>query len=90
METLKALTLRLPAALERFVADQVEQGAFRNRKAAIVAAVASEKQRAEQRAWLKEELQKGLASPIAATFDMEKIIRRGRARQTARKRRRSA
>lgn len=90
METVKALTLRLPASLERFVADQVEQGTFPNRNAAIIAAVASEKQRAEQRAWLKSELKKGLDSPLAATLDIEKIIRRGRARQAARKRRRSA
>ena len=52
-------TSRLPVTLEKFVVDQVELGAYR-REAAIVAAVAGEKRRAEQRACLHAELQKGL------------------------------
>ena len=48
--------LKLPRTLEKFVAAQVEQGAYRSRQAAIVAAVASEKRRAEQRAWLNAEM----------------------------------
>lgn len=84
-----ALELKLPAKLEKFVAEQVEQGAYRSRKAAIVAAVAREKRRAEQHAWLETELQKGLESGSAGPLDMEDVIRRGRARLATRKRRRS-
>lgn len=83
--------LKLPRNLEKFVAAQVEQGAYRTREAAIVAAVASEKRRAEQRAWLQAEIQKGLDSgPAAGPLNMEDVIRRGRARLGAQKRRRSA
>lgn len=82
--------LKLPATLEKFVATQVEQGAYRSREAAIVAAVASEKRRTEQRHWLRTEIQKGLDSGRAGPLDVEDVIRRGRARVTARKRRPSA
>ena len=81
--------LKLPPTLEKFVAAQVEQGAYRSRQAAIVAAVASEKRRAEQRVWLETELQKGLDAKSAGPLDMQDVIRRGRARQAARKRRRA-
>jgi len=80
--------LKLPPTLEKFVASQVEQGAYRSREAAIVAAVASEKRRAEQRTWLRSEVQKGLDSGSAGTLDIEAIIRRGGARHASRKRRR--
>jgi Arc/MetJ-type ribon-helix-helix transcriptional regulator len=40
--------LKLPAALEEFVASQVRKGAYRSRKAAIVAAVLHQKRRSEQ------------------------------------------
>ena len=79
--------LKLPPALEKFVAAQVKQGAYRSREAAIVAAVSKEKRRAEQRGWLQKELQKGLDSGSATALDMENVIRRGRARLAARKRR---
>lgn len=82
--------LKLPATLEKFVATQVEQGAYRSREAAIVAAVASEKRRTEQRNWLRTEIQKGIDSGPAGPLDMEDVIRRGRARVAARKRRRLA
>jgi putative addiction module CopG family antidote len=82
--------LKLPATLEKFVAAQVEEGAYRSREAAIIAAVAGEKRRAEQRAWLRTKVLKGLDSPSAGPLDMEDVIRRGRARLVARKRRRSA
>jgi putative addiction module CopG family antidote len=82
--------IRLPATLEKFVASQVEQGAYRSRQAAIVAAVASEKRRAEQRAWLGDEIQKGLDSGTDGPLDMDDVIRRGRGRLAARKRRLSA
>jgi antitoxin ParD1/3/4 len=72
--------LKLPATLENFVAAQVEQGAYRSREAAIVAAVASEKRRTEQRHWLRTEIQKGLDSGPAGPLDIEDVIRRGRAR----------
>ena len=81
--------LRLPATLEKFVADQVELGAYRSREAAIVAAVAGEKRRADQRTWLQAELHKGLDSGSAGRLSIEDVIRRGRARLAARKRRRS-
>ena len=80
--------LKLPAPLEKFVSAQVEQGAYRSRQAAIVAAVASEKRRVEQRAWLAQELQKGIDSGSAtAPLNIEDVIRRGRRRNAARARR---
>jgi antitoxin ParD1/3/4 len=79
--------LKLPPALEKFVAAQVKQGAYRSRQAAIVAAVSKEKRRAEQRSWLGTQLQKGLDSGSAGELDIEDVIRRGRARHAARKRR---
>jgi putative addiction module CopG family antidote len=82
--------LKLPAILEKFVSAQVEQGAYRSRQAVIVAAVASEKRRAEQRAWLKTEIQKGLDSGTVGPINMEDVIRRGRGRSAARARRMSA
>ncbi len=82
--------LKLPAPLEKFVATQVEQGAYRSRQAAIVAAVASEKRRAEQRAWLTQELQKGIDSGTTRPLNMDEVIRRGRGRLAVRKRRLSA
>ncbi len=80
------VALKLPRTLEKFVAAQVEQGAYRSRQAAIVAAVASEKRRAEQRAWLSAEIQKGLDSGTAGPLNMDDVIRRGRGRLAARKR----
>jgi putative addiction module CopG family antidote len=76
--------LKLPATLEKFVSSQVEQGAYRSRQAAIVAAVASEKRRAEQRAWLKTEIRKGLDSGTAGPLNMEDVNRRGRGRSARR------
>jgi Arc/MetJ-type ribon-helix-helix transcriptional regulator len=40
--------LRLPAALEEFVASQVREGVHSSRKAAIVAAVLHQKRRSQQ------------------------------------------
>jgi Arc/MetJ-type ribon-helix-helix transcriptional regulator len=37
--------IKLPAALEKFVASQVREGTYRNREAAIVAAVSHQKRR---------------------------------------------
>jgi putative addiction module CopG family antidote len=81
------IAIRLPAALEKFIASQLRQGRYRNREAAIVAAVLHQKQRSEQLAWLQSEVQKGLDSGPAVEFDIEKIIRRGRRRLAARARR---
>ena len=78
--------LKLPPALEKFVAAQVKQGAYRSRQAAIVAAVSKEKRRAEQRSWLDVQLQKGLESESAGELNIEDVIRRGRMRLAARKR----
>jgi len=78
--------LKLPPALEKFVAAQVKQGAYRSRQAAIVAAVSKEKRRAEQRSWLDVQLQKGLESESAGELNIEDVIRRGRVRLAARKR----
>jgi len=77
----------LPAALEKFVDSQVREGTYRNREAAIVAAVSQEKRRSEQRAWLQSEIQKGLDSGPTGELDIENIIRRGRRRVVARARR---
>jgi hypothetical protein len=51
--------------------------------------VASEKRRTEQRSWLRAEIQKGIDSGPAGPLDMEDVIRSGRARVAARKRRRT-
>lgn len=81
--------LKLPPALEKFVAAQVKQGAYRSRAAAIVAAVSKEKRRAEQRTWFQMELQKGLDSGPGGALNTKGVIKRGRARLAARKRRAS-
>lgn len=79
--------VKLPADLEKFVASQVREGAYRSREAAIVAAVSHQKRRAEQLAWLQSEIQKGLDSGPAAELNIEEVIRRGRRRLAARARR---
>jgi putative addiction module CopG family antidote len=79
--------IKLPAALEKFVASQVRDGAYRSREAAIVAAVSHQKHRSEQLAWLQSEIQKGLDSGSAGELDIGKVIRRGRRRLAARARR---
>jgi putative addiction module CopG family antidote len=79
--------LKLPAALEKFVTAQVEQGAYRSRQAVIVAAVANAKRHTQQRAARAQQIQKGLDSGTAGPLDMENVIRGGRGRTAARKRR---
>jgi putative addiction module CopG family antidote len=79
--------IKLPAALEKFVASQVRDGAYRSREAAIVAAVSHQKYRTEQLAWLQSEIQKGLDSGPAGELEIENVIRRGRRRLAARARR---
>jgi putative addiction module CopG family antidote len=79
--------LKLPAALEEFVASQVREGAYRNRNAAIVAAVLHQKRRSEQLAWLQSQIQKGLDSGPAGELDINAVVQRGRRRLAARARR---
>ena len=79
--------VKLPAALEKFVDSQVREGTYRNREAAIVAAVSQQKRRSEQRAWLQSEIQKGLDSGQTGELDIENAIRRGHRRVVARARR---
>ena len=79
--------LKLPAALEEFVASQVRGGAHSSRKAAIVAAVLHQKRRSQQLAWLKSEIQKGLDSGPAGELEIKDVIRRGCRRLAARARR---
>jgi putative addiction module CopG family antidote len=81
--------LKLPAALEEFVASQVRNGAYRSREAVIVAAVLHQKRRSEQLARLRSEIQKGLDSAPAGKLDINLVIRRGRRRLAARARARS-
>lgn len=81
--------LKLPAALEEFVASQVRNGAYRSRKAAIVAAVLHQKRPSEQLARLRSEIQKGLDYAPAGKLDIDLAIRRGRRRLAARARARS-
>jgi putative addiction module CopG family antidote len=81
--------LRLPVALEEFLASQVRKGAYRSRKAAILAAVRHQKRRSEQLARLRSEIQKGLDSAPAGKLDIDLVIRRGRRRLAARARARS-
>ena len=84
---MSSTALKLPAALEAFVASQVRNGAYRSRKAAIVAAVMHQKRRSEQLAWLQSEIQKGVDSGLAGELNIDKLIRRGRRRLAARARR---
>ena len=84
---MSATPVKLPAALERFVTAQVKRGAYPSREAAIVAAVDQERRRPEQRGWLATEIQKGLDSGSAGELQIEDVIRRGKARLAARKRR---
>ena len=84
------ITIRLPAALEKFIASQVREGRYRSREAAIIAAVLHQKQRNEQLAWLRTEIQNGLDSGSAGELKFEGIIRRGRRRLAARTRRASS
>ena len=81
--------LRLPVALEEFLTSHVRKGAYRSRKAAIVAAVLHQKRRSEQLATLRSEIQKGLDSAPAGKLDINLVIRRGRRRLAARARARS-
>jgi putative addiction module CopG family antidote len=81
--------LKLPAALEEFVASQVRKGAYRSREAAIVAAVLHQKRRSEQLARLRSDIRKGLDSAPAGELDISQVIRRGRRRLAARARKRS-
>jgi putative addiction module CopG family antidote len=69
------IAIRLPAALEKFIASQVREGRYRSREAAIVAAVLHQKQRSEQLAWLRTEIQNGLDSGPAGELNIEEIIR---------------
>jgi hypothetical protein len=78
--------IKLPAALEKFVASQVREGTYRRREAASVAPVSHQKRRSEQLAWLQSQVQKRLDAGLAVEFDIEKTIRRGRSRLVARAR----
>lgn len=80
------VAIRLPAALEQFIASQVREGRYRSREAAIVAAVLYQKQRREH-AWLRTEIQNGLDSGPSGELNIEGTIRRGRRRLAARTRR---
>jgi putative addiction module CopG family antidote len=75
---MRITALKLPAALEEFVASQVRAGAYRSREAAIVAAVLHQKRRSEQLAWLQSEIQKGLDSGPTGKLDINAVVRRGR------------
>ncbi|MGO9632275.1 MAG: type II toxin-antitoxin system ParD family antitoxin [Steroidobacteraceae bacterium] len=86
-KTMPTTAVKLPAALEKFVDSQVREGTYRNREAAIVAAVSQQKRRSEQLAWLQSEIQKGLDSGPTGELDIENVIRRGRRRVVARARR---
>lgn len=81
------IAIRLPAALEKFIASQVREGRYRSREAAIVAAVLHQKQRSQQLAWLRTEIQIGIDSVTAGELNIEGTIRRGRSRLAARTRR---
>ena len=81
------IAIKLPAALEKFVASQVREGRYRSREAAIIAAVLHQKRRSEQLGWVRTEIQNGLDSGPAGELDIEGTIRRGRRRFAARTRR---
>ena len=81
------IAIRLPAALEKFIVSQVREGRYRSREAAIVAAVLHQKQRSEQLAWLRTEIQTALDSGPAGELHIERMIRRGRRRLAVRTRR---
>ncbi|HUO68968.1 MAG TPA: type II toxin-antitoxin system ParD family antitoxin [Gammaproteobacteria bacterium] len=79
-----AARVRLPRHLEKFLDAQVRQGVYRSREAAIVAAVANEKRRTDQRDRLQAALQRGLESRSAGELDIEAVISRGRRRNARR------
>jgi putative addiction module CopG family antidote len=81
------IAIRLPAALEKFIASQVREGRYPSREAAIVAAVLHQKQRSEQLGWLRTEIQIGIDSGAAGELNIEGTVRRGRRRLAARTRR---
>src|SRR5260221_9628081 len=81
------IAIKLPAALEKFVASQVREGRYRSREAAIIAAVLHQKRRSERLSWVRTEIQNGLDSGPASELDIERTIRRGRRRLAARTRR---
>jgi putative addiction module CopG family antidote len=81
------IAIKLPTALEKFVASQVREGRYRSREAAIIAAVLHQKRRSEQLGWARTEIQNGLDSGPAGELDIEETIRRGRRRLAARTRR---
>jgi Arc/MetJ-type ribon-helix-helix transcriptional regulator len=76
------IAIRLPAALEQFIASQVREDRYRSREAAIVAAVLHQKRRWEH-TWLRTEIQNGLDSGRAGELNIEGTIRRGRRRLAA-------
>src|ERR1700730_9532193 len=81
------IAIKLPAALEKFVASQVREGRYRSREAAIIAAVLHQKRRSEQLGWMRTEIQNGLDSGPAGELDIEETIRTGRRGLAARARR---
>lgn len=81
------IAIKLPAALEKFVASQVSGGRYRSRDAAIIAAVLHQKRRSEQLRWMRTKIQNGLDSGPAGELDIEGTIRRGNRRLAARTRR---
>jgi Arc/MetJ-type ribon-helix-helix transcriptional regulator len=81
------ILVTFPAVLERCLSTQVKQGKYPSREAAIIAAVDRERRRTERYARLTAAIQKGLDSGLAGEFKIEDVIRRGRGRLAARKRR---
>lgn len=77
------MRVTFPPVLERFLTVAVKQGLYASREAAIIAAVDRERRRAEQRARLTVAIQKGLDSGPGGSLNIERAIRRGRARARA-------
>jgi putative addiction module CopG family antidote len=65
------IAIKLPAALEKFVASQVREGRYRSREAVIIAAVLHQKRRSEQLGWVRTEIQNGLDSGPAGELDID-------------------
>jgi hypothetical protein len=49
------IAIKLPAALEKFVASQAREGRYRSREAAIIVAVLHQKRRSEQLGWARRD-----------------------------------
>jgi Arc/MetJ-type ribon-helix-helix transcriptional regulator len=81
------IRVTFPPVLERFLSTAVKQGVYPSREAAIIAAVDHEQRCATKHSGLTDAIGKGRASGSAGEFNIEDVVRLGRGRTAACKRR---